>query len=272
MFKENAMRTIFSLVFVAFAMVLSACAGLQDGPSSEQRNTLAPTGKLRVGFLATTPIHATKDAVSGEFKGPAVDLGKEMARRIGVQFEPVPYTSFPPVLAGAKSGEWDIAMIGISAEREKIVDFTAPYMVVEFGYLVPSGSPISTLADVDKPGVRIGVLEKSSPDAFLSRTIQRATLVRVASIANMLESLNAGRVDAIYATKANMLAESAKMPGSRVLEGRSGGEEAAVAVPKGRQLGVVYARQVVDEAVANGLVKAAIERAGLRGVVVAPQK
>ena len=193
------MRTIFSLVFVAFAMVLSACAGLQDGPSSEQRNTLAPTGKLRVGFLATTPIHATKDAVSGEFKGPAVDLGKEMARRIGV-------------------------------------------------------------------------LEKSSPDAFLSRTIQRATLVRVASIANMLESLNAGRVDAIYATKANMLAESAKMPGSRVLEGRSGGEEAAVAVPKGRQLGVVYARQVVDEAVANGLVKAAIERAGLRGVVVAPQK
>ena len=38
-----------------------------------------------------------------------------MARRIGVPFEPVPYTSFPPVLAGAKSGEWDIAMIGIGS-------------------------------------------------------------------------------------------------------------------------------------------------------------
>ena len=266
------MQTIHSLVVAAFAVVLSGCAGVQDGPTSEQRKALAPTGKLRVGFLSTTPIHATKDAASGEFKGPAVDLGKEMARRIGVQFEPVPYTSFPPVLAGAKSGEWDIAMIGISSEREQIVDFTAPYMVVEFGYLVPSGSPLSTLADVDKPGVRIGVLEKSSPDAFLSRTIQRATLVRVASIANMLESLTAGRVDALYATKANMLAESTKMPGSRVLEGRFGGEEAALAVPKGRQLGVAYARQFVDEAVSEGLVKAAIDRAGLRGVIVAPQK
>ncbi|HZA95837.1 MAG TPA: transporter substrate-binding domain-containing protein [Burkholderiaceae bacterium] len=266
------MRTTYSLVMTAFALVVSGCAGLQDGFTSEQRNALAPTGKLRVGFLSTTPIHATKDAASGEFKGPAVDLGKEMARRIGVQFEPVPYTSFVPVLAGAKSGEWDIAMMGISAERERIVDFTAPYMVVEFGYLVPSGSPISTLADVDKPGVRIGVLEKSSPDAFLSRTIQRATLVRVASIANMLESLNAGKVDALYATKANMLAEAAKIPGSRVLEGRFGGEEAAVAVPKGRQLSVAYAGQLVDEAVSKGIVKAAIERAGLRGVVVAPHK
>lgn len=266
------MRRIQRLLAAAFALLLAGCAGMQTGPTPEQRQALAPTGKLRVGFLATTPIHATKDAASGEFKGPAVDLGKEMARRIGVEFQPVAYTSFPPVLAGAKTGEWDIAMIGISSEREQIVDFTAPYMVVEFGYLVPSGSSISSLDDVDKPGVRIGVLEKSSPDAFLSRTIQRATLVRVATIANMLESLNAGKVDALYATKANMLSESAKIPGSRVLEGRFGGEEAAFAVPKGRQLSAAYARQFVEESKSEGLVKAAIERAGLRGVVVAPYK
>jgi polar amino acid transport system substrate-binding protein len=136
------MRTIHWLMTVVFALMLTGCAGVQTGPAQEQRQALAPTGKLRVGFLSTTPIHATKDAVSGEFKGPAVDLGKEMARRIGVQFEPVAYTSFPPVLAGAKSGEWDIAMIGITSEREQLVDFTAPYMVVEFGYLVPGGSSI----------------------------------------------------------------------------------------------------------------------------------
>ncbi|HVE48498.1 MAG TPA: transporter substrate-binding domain-containing protein [Casimicrobiaceae bacterium] len=263
------MQTIQSLVVTAFALILSGCAGVQERAALEQKQALAPTGKLRVGFLATTPIHAMKDPASGEFKGPAVDLGKEMARRMGVPFEPVPYTSFPPVLSGAKSGEWDIAMIGISPEREQLVDFTSPYMVVEFGYLVPRGSQISTVADVDKPGVRIAVLEKSSPDAFLTKNIQRATLVRVASIANMLESLTAGRVDALYATKANMLAESAKMPGSRVLDGRFGGEEAAIAVPKGRQLGVVYARRFVDEALSEGVVKAALDRAGLQGVVVA---
>jgi len=264
------MRTIHWLLTAVFAQILAGCAGLETGPTPDQRQALAPTGKLRVGFLSTTPIHATKDAASGEFKGPAVDLGKEMARRIGVQFEPVPYTSFPPVLAGAKSGEWDIAMIGISSERGQIVDFTAPYMVVEFGYLVPSGSAISTLADIDKPGVRIAVLEKSSPDAHLSRTIQRATLVRVSTFADMVESLKAGRADALYGTKAGMLSQSAKVPGSRVLEGRFGGEETAFAVPKGRPLSAAYARQFVEESKSEGLVKAAIERAGLRGVVVAP--
>jgi len=266
------MGTIHWLMTAVFALMLTGCAGVQTGPTQEHKQALAPTGKLRVGFLSTTPIHATKDAASGEFKGPAVDLGKEMARRIGVQFEPVAYTSFPPVLAGAKSGEWDIAMIGITSEREQIVDFTAPYMVVEFGYLVPSGSSISTLADVDKPGVRIAVLEKSSPDAYLSRTIQRATLVRVSTIANMVESLKAGRADALYGTKAGMLSQSAKVPGSRVLEGRFGGEETAFAVPKGRRLSAAYARQFVEESKSEGLVKAAIERAGLRGVVVAPLK
>lgn len=266
------MRTILWPIAAVFALTIQSCAGVQTGPGDQQRQALAPTGKLRVGFLSTTPIHATKDAASGELKGPAVDLGKEMARRIGVQFDPVAYTSFPPVLAGAKSGEWDIAMIGISTEREQLVDFTAPYMVVEFGYLVPNGSLISSLADVDRQGIRIAVLEKSSPDAYLSRTIQHATLVRVPTIANMVEALKAGRADALYATKANMLSESAKMPGSRVLEGRSGGEEVAFAVPKGRQLSAAYARQFVEESKAEGLVKAAIERAGLRGVVVAPLK
>lgn len=266
------MRTIHWLMTAVFALILTGCAGVQTGPTQEQRQALAPTGKLRVGFLSTTPIHATKDAASGEFKGPAVDLGKEMARRIGVQFEPVAYASFPPVLAGAKSGEWDIAMIGINSEREQIVDFTAPYMVVEFGYLVPSASSISTLADVDKPGVRIAVLEKSSPDAYLSRTIQLATLVRVPTFANMVESLKAGRADVLYGTTAGMLSQSAKVPGSRVLEGPFGGEETAFAVPKGRQLSAAYARQFVEESKSEGLVKAAIERAGLRGVVVAPLK
>ena len=108
------MRTFPSLVVAAFALFLSGCASVQDAPTSEQRSALAPTGKLRVGFLSTTPIHATKDAASGEFKGPAVDLGKEMARRIGVPFEPVPYASFP-----ASSGRREVRGMGHRNDRHK---------------------------------------------------------------------------------------------------------------------------------------------------------
>jgi len=162
--------------------------------------------------------------------------------------------------------------MGINAERALVVDFTAPYMEVEFSYLVPQGSPISTLSDIDRPGVRIGVVEKGSPDAYLTGTIRSATLIRAPTVAGMVESLRTGRVDALFGTKAGMLSQAEKLAGARVLEGRSGGEETGMAIPKGRQLGAAYARQFVEDAKTEGLVKTAIEKAGLRGVVVAPIK
>lgn len=263
------MRTTDWISATLLAFLLTGYASAQ-APSAEARQQLAPTGKLRVGFLGTAPTHAIKDPTSGELTGPAVDLGKEMARRIGVPFEPVSYTSFAPVLAGAKSGEWDIAMMGISSERAQIVDFSAPYMVVEFSFLVPSGSPISTLADVDRPGVRVAVLEKSSPDAYLSRTLRNAALVRLPTLAETVQSLHAGKADAAFGTKAGMLGQAARLAGSRVLEGAFGGEETAIAVPQGRPLAAAYARQFVESVKSEGLVKSAIEKAALRGVIVAP--
>ena len=241
-----------------------------ETPSAEARRELAPGGKLRVAFLGTAPIHAIKDAATGELKGPAVDLGREIARRIGVPFEPVAYSSLAPLLAGAAAGEWDIGMMGVSSERARAVDFSPPYMVVEFSYLVPSGSSIATLADVDRPGIRVAVLEKSSPEAHLSRTLRNAALVRFPTLAETVQSLQLGKADAAYATRASMISQSARLTNSRVLEGNSGGEETAIAVPKGRPLATAYVRQFVSAVKAEGQVGAAIEKAGLRGVIVAP--
>jgi polar amino acid transport system substrate-binding protein len=270
-FKEDAMRRNW-IAAAVLGLLLNGCAGVQTAPTQEEKQALAPTGKLRVGFISGSPIHATKDAASGEFKGVAVDLGKELARRIGVPFEPVAYSSVPALIAGAKTGQWDVATMGISTERALLVDFTAPYMEVEFSYLVPQGSPISTLSDVDRPGIRIGVVEKSSPDVYLTGTLRSATLVRASTIAGMVESLRAGRADVLFGTKAGMLSQAEKLAGARVLEGRSGGEETGMAIPKGRDLSAAYVRQFVESAKSEGLVKAAIERAALRGVVVAPLK
>ena len=270
-FREDAMRRYW-IAAAVLGLLLNGCAGVQTAPTQEEKQALAPTGKLRVGFISGSPIHATKDAASGEFKGVAVDLGKELARRIGVPFEPVAYSSVPALITGAKTGQWDVATMGISTERALLVDFTAPYMEVEFSYLVPKGSPISTLSDVDRPGIRIGVVEKASPDVYLTGTLRSATLVRAPTIAGIVESLRAGRADVLFGTKAGMLSQAEKLAGSRVLEGRSGGEETGIAIPKRRDSSAAYVRKFVESAKSEGLVKAAIERAALRGVVVAPLK
>jgi polar amino acid transport system substrate-binding protein len=264
------MRTSHLLMTAMLGLLLTGCGGISTAPTTEARQALAPTGKLRVGLQLGSPHNVLRDSVSGEMKGVGFDLGKELARRMGVPFEPIMYPSIGALLEGGKSGAWDVAFVGFSPARAKEWDFTALHMEVEFGYLIPGGSSISTMADVDRAGIRVAVQEKSQPDIFVSRTLKNAVVVRASSLAGTLEMLKSGRADAIFSIKPSLFEVSNQLPGSRVLDGRPGIDPHAMAMPKGRDLGVAYARQFIEEAKSEGLVKAAIERVGMRGAVVAP--
>jgi polar amino acid transport system substrate-binding protein len=251
-------------------LLLTGCAGIDTTPTPEARQALAPTGKLRVGLQLGSPHNVIRDPVSGEMKGVAFDLGNELARRMGIPFEPILYPSVGALLDGGKSGAWDVAFVGFSPERAKEWDFTALHLEIEFGYLIPSGSSISTMADVDQPGVLVAVQEKSQPDVFLSRTLKNAVVVRASSLAGTLELLKSGGADAIFSIKPSLFEASSQLPGSRILDGRPGIDPHAMVIPKGRGPGLAYARKFVEDAKSEGWVKAAIERAGIRGAVVAP--
>lgn len=253
-------------------MVIGGCAGMQGTVNSGTRAAIAPTGKLRVAFISV-PIYATKDSATGELKGVAVDLGKELAQRIGLPFHPVVYSNPAALIGGAKSGEWDVALMGINAERAAVMDFSSPFMEVEHGYLVRADLPVATTSDMDKLGIRIGVFEKSGADLVLSRTLKNAVLVRTASVPELFSMIGSGKSDAIAGTKTGLFGVVTKQPNTRVLDGRILIEPTGMGVPKGRDpAAAAYVGKFVEEAKVEGLVKSAIERAGLRGVVVAPLK
>lgn len=264
------MRTTHWRITAILALVLMACAGIHTAPTPEARQALAPTGKLRVGLILGVPVQVMRDSASGDMKGIAFDLGKELARRMGTPFEPVLYPSIGALLDGGKSGNWDVAFIGFSPARAKLWDFTAPYLDIELGYLVPSGSSISTSAEVDRAGNRVAVAEGGLADRLLTPAIEVATLIRVPTNAGAFKMVNSGRADTFAANKPSLFELSDQSPGFRVLDGRFAIDRLALAMPKGRDLGMAYARKFVEDAKSEGLVKAAIERVGLRGAVVAP--
>src|SRR5437660_1730033 len=165
------MRTARWLISAVAGLMLAGCAGLITPPTPEVRQALAPTGPLRVGLQLGSPHNVIRSA-TGEMRGVGFDLGKELARRMGVPFEPVLYPSVGALLEGGKSGAWDVAFVGFSPERAKEWDFSALHLEVEFGYLIPGGSSISTMADMNRPGIRVAVQEKSGPDIFFSRTLK----------------------------------------------------------------------------------------------------
>jgi len=209
---------LFGVTLAACFVLLVGCAGIHPTPTPETRQALAPTGKLRVGLQLGSPHNVIRDSVSGGMKGVGFDLGKELARRVGVPFEPVLYPSVAALLDGGKSGAWDVAFVGFSPARAKEWDFTARHLEIEFGYLVPGGSSISTMAEVDRPGVRVAVQEKSQPDIFLSRTLKDAVVVRAPSLAGTLEMLKSARADAIFSIKPSLFEVSNQLPGSKVLD------------------------------------------------------
>jgi len=253
----------------AFA-VLAACTTAPTVPPAA-RSELAPTGKLRVGLIVENPVFVTKDGPAGDMRGVAVELGRELAKQLGVPFEPVRYDSAAKLVDGAKARDWDVAFLGFDQERTAYMDFTAPYLELGSTYLVPAGSQIRTLGDVDKPGNRVAVSQRSVQDRFLTQNLKQVQLIRISSLGSEgLQLLNSGKVHALAGNRITLLGLAAKTPGSRVLEGNFAPARHTLGVAKGRPAGTAYAKEYIEHAKTSGLVQQAIDRAALRGVNVAP--
>lgn len=234
------------------------------------RSELAPTGKLRVGINYGNPVLATRDS-SGDLHGVAVDLARELARRVGVPVELVGYESAGKMFEAVKAGAWDAAFLAVDPGRAGEISFTAPYIEIEGTYLVPAGSPLCAIADVDRDGVRIAVSAKSAYDLFLSRTLKNAQLVRAPDPNASFELLVAGKADVVAGVRQPLVTNAEKLPGSRVLDGRFMAIGQALGIPKGRAACAKYLQEFIEDVKVSGFVAQAIEKAGVRGVSVARQ-
>src|SRR6266550_4819432 len=166
---------------------------------------LVGAGRVRVGIgLGTSPL-AIKDPVTGEVRGPALDLGRALAKRIGVEFAPVEYPRPGAVMEGVRTGAWDVAFLAIDPSRAAEADFSPPYLQYDLTYMVPAGSSIRNVADADQPGVRIATPRGDASDLRLSRMLKRAELIRADSIPAPFYLLRAGQADVLSGIRPGLL-------------------------------------------------------------------
>ena len=234
------------------------------------RSELAPTGKLRVGLNYGNFLLVLKDAPDGTPRGIAPDLGRELGRRLDVPVEFVRYDQAGKLADGVKNGAWDVAFLGAEPQRANEIAFTAAYLEIPVTYLVPAGSPLRALADVDREGVRIAVSARSAYDLYLSRSLKRAQLVRAEGIDGSHQLFLKEKLEALAGLKPRLVSDAEKLPGSRVLEGQVTAVQQAVGTPKARAAGAQYLRELVEEAKRSGLVAQTIDKHRVRGVTVAP--
>jgi polar amino acid transport system substrate-binding protein len=237
--------------------------------TSEARPALAPTGKLRVGVNMSNFLLTRTDPSTQQPAGVAVDLGRELGRRLGVPVDIIPYPNPGALADAAKSGVWDVGFLGAEPQRANEIDFTPAYVEIEATYLVPPGSPLKSIAEVDRAGIRIAVPEKSAYELYLTRTLKNAQLVHEKGADNAFKRFVDDKLDALAGLKPRLVTDCDKLTGSRILDGRFTAVQQAAGTPKGRGVGAQYLREFVEDIKASGLVAKTIEANGVRGLTVA---
>jgi polar amino acid transport system substrate-binding protein len=255
-------------------MFAAAVAGTLLIATVAKADELVATGTLRATFIASNPVQAVADAKTGAVSGPAADLGRELARRLNVSFTIKGVPGVQPVIDSVKNREADIGFVAFDPLRAAQVDFSQPYSLAQNTYLVREGSPIRSIADVDRLGIRIGVCLNDAGDYFLTRTLKNAELKGNpgGDLAVALRQLEAGETDAYAANRQRLHTIVLAHPGLRIVPDNFYGVEQAIVVAKGNAALLAKIEAMIEEARAAGFIAAAIARAGLVGVDVAPPR
>ncbi len=212
----------------------------------------------------------TGTAPNGAPAGVSPDIAAEIARRLGVTVEYVQYAD-PGALADAASrGEWDIGNIGAEPQRAQTIAFTAAYCEIEATYMVPAGSPVRSVTEVDRPGMRIATKGRAAYGLWLENNLKQAELLRADSIDASFDLFVTRKLDALAGLRPRLIRDAARLPGARVLDGKFSAVQQAVGTPRDNAAAATWLGAVIEELKASGFVADAIARHKVEGLSVAP--
>ena len=240
------------------------------GMTPEIKSELAPHGVLRAAINMSNFLLVTGRSASGDPEGVSPSMARAIADRLGVPVQYVPFAKPGELADAAGKDVWDIGLIGAEPARAEKIAFTAAYAEIEATYLVPPGSALKTIADVDKPGVRIAVTARSAYDLWLERNIKQATLIRSTSLDGAFEQFAAEKLEALAGLRPRLLTDVQRMPGAVILPGQFTAVQQAVGTAKANAAAAAWLHEVVEEAKSSGLVAKFIEQHKVVGLSVAP--
>ena len=226
---------------------------------------LAPTGVLRAGINMSNFLLVSGKNEEGAPVGVSPDMANALAKKIGVPLQLVTYKNPGDVADAATRNEWDIANIAAEKERAKVIQFSEAYCEIQATYLLPPGSPIKNIGDVDKEGVRIAVKERAAYDLWLTANLTSATLVRAASMDGSVDVFLQDSLDVLAGLRPSLNRESAKIPGSTLLDDSFTAVQQSIGCQPGNKEAADYIQQFVRDSIQSGFVASLIERHGVVG-------
>lgn len=239
-----------------------------------QRTPFSKNDMIRAAYLASNPAQATKDPATGEARGVVPDLVRELERTRGVSVTLVGKPNPQGVIDAVRNGEAEIGFVAYNPERAGPVEFTKPYLLVNQTFIVKHDSPIKSIADIDHQGRKLGATRADSIALYLRRTLKQGTLIELDDTARetIERLLRDGALDAYGSNRQRLTDWTKDAKGVRLLSDDLYGVEQAIIVPGGRRDALDAANQFIDEVRRSGFLKASIDRSGVVGITVAPER
>lgn len=239
-------------------------------PSQAAIDALAPTGTLRAAINLSNFLLVTGKGDDGNPEGVSPDMAKTLATQLGVDIELLRYKTPAEIADSGDAGAWDIGNIGAEPARAATIRFTAAYCEIEATYLVPAGSDITSVEEVDQPGRRVASAARAAYDVWLEANLQHAELVSSPGLDGSFDTFVDENCDALAGLRPRLITDVERLPGARILDGRFTAVQQAMGTPRDRDdAGIEYLIAFVEAAKASGLVAELIARHGVQGLSVA---
>lgn len=237
--------------------------------SDDIAKELAPTGELRAAINLGNFLLVTGRSPSGDPVGVAPDIARAVADSIGVPIRYVTYDKPSQLANAATDNAWDIGLIGAEPERARHIAFTDAYAEIEATYLVPASSDLHTPDDVDKPGRRIAVAERTAYGLWLDRHVKQAELVRSDSMESAFQQFVDQKLDALAGLRSRLLQDAERLPGSKVMADRFTAVQQALGTPIANRRAHEFLIAFVKQAKASNRVDDLIAKHGVKGLSAA---
>jgi len=231
---------------------------------------LAPTGVLRAGINMSNFLLVTGRTADGDPDGVSPDMARAIAARLGVPVKLIPFKSPGELADQVNNDVWDIGNIGAEPQRAETIAFTAAYCEIQSTYMVPAGSPITSIDQVDQKGVRIAVTGRSAYGLWLDRNIKNAELIRSDTLDASFDDFVNKKLDVLAGLRPRLMDDVLKLPGARILDGQFSAVQQAVGTPRKNVKAAAFLSKFVEEAKASGFVQSLIDKHKVKGLSVAP--
>jgi polar amino acid transport system substrate-binding protein len=260
---------MFRAILPAALIFLASCAMNPSVPENV-RAEMAPGGVLRASVNYGNPVIAQRNPEGGAPRGVGPELARELAKRLGARIEYVEFDTAGKIADAIRQGKVDVAFLANDPQRANEIAFSAPYVQTEGTYMVPAGSRMRRIEDLDQKGVKVAVGDKTAYDLYLTRALKNAELVKAPTSPAAIALFRERKLDAVAGVKSPLMAFAAKDPSYRVIDGNFMVIAQASGVPKQREASARYLRDFIEEMKASGFVARALKDSGVADATVSP--